>query len=148
MYLRFKFRVISLPPAPLKENSNTHICLSVHWDSPLAVCATFLCPPFVYHLSPLHFLCPGWLSWPLLPRRAEATEERKPEPQILMPRYLIHQHNTPLRPNAEGIRILSWVENMLKWKQRPAVRSFCYTAPSYLCAKQFTIITAVGISAC
>lgn len=57
------------------------------------------------------FLCPGWLSWPPLPRWGEATEERKPEPQILMPWYLIHRHNGTPRYNVMQMeRERSWVE--------------------------------------
>lgn len=53
MYLRFKFRVISLPPAPLKENSNTHICLFI--------CSLWLAISGMCHL-PLPPLCVSSVS--------------------------------------------------------------------------------------
>lgn len=56
MYLRFKFRVISLPPALLKENSHTHLLpfICSLWLAISGMCHLPL-PPFVYHLSPLPF---------------------------------------------------------------------------------------------
>lgn len=95
---------------PLQANT----FLFAQTGRPSLVCVTFLCsPPFVYHPLSSPVSCfPSRLSWPQLPRRAEATEERKPEPQILMPRYLIHRHSgTPRfsvmqmereRPRIEG----------------------------------------------
>lgn len=104
----------------LYNNSGVFVCkMSLHWNAhhqkykehmrqqchfTTRVCWTAAANPYIYHWyvspssaslcvsSPLLscFLCPDRLSWPPLPRRAAATEERKPEPRILMPWYFIH----------------------------------------------------------
>lgn len=65
----------------LHEKYSSHTSVSVRPLSgqPSLVCVAFLWLPFVYR--PVSRA----LSRPPLPGRVEATEERKPEPQILMP---------------------------------------------------------------
>ena len=99
---------LQLCVVPLQAN----ICLFAQTGRPSLVCVTFLCSPLLCIIPSPVSCFPGRLSWPQLPRRAEATEERKPEPPILMPRYLIHRHSgTPRfsvmqmereRPRIEG----------------------------------------------
>lgn len=77
-----------------------HTCLFTRsdWAAVIGMCHLPLLP-FVYR--PVSCV----LSGPPLPRRAEATQVRKLEPQILMPRYLIHRH-TERQCNADGATAL------------------------------------------
>lgn len=90
--------------------------------------------PFVYHRLSSPVSCvPGWLPWPPLPRRAEATEERKPETTDLDATIFNSsaQRRTKvarLGGSGSGSGVSSGTrENMFMWRQRAAVRSSCHT---------------------
>lgn len=83
-------RTVHTPPSCLFIRSD--------WAAIIGMCHL---PPLPFVYRPVSCV----LSGPPLPRRAEATEERKPEPQILMPRYLIHRH-TERQCNADGATAL------------------------------------------
>ncbi|CAB1429485.1 unnamed protein product [Pleuronectes platessa] len=76
---------------------------SVGSTSRTPLCVPVLVLPLVLPLvlvsSPVScVLCPALVAMATVAQQSEATDDWEPEPEILTPRYLIHQHNgTPPR---------------------------------------------------